>query len=77
MIKDEGTAWDVAWAAVYLASEEVRWVTAQVLLVDAGISAAMAGGGAQAGGDGTAKDTADETGKALGYSPLVDIVFRK
>ena len=44
--------WDVAWAAVYLASDEARWVTAQVLMVDAGISATMAGGGAQAVGEG-------------------------
>ena len=34
----EGTAWDVAWAAVYLASEESRWVTGAVLPVDAGLS---------------------------------------
>ena len=32
----EGTAWDVAWAAVYLASDEARWVTGVLLPVDAG-----------------------------------------
>jgi NAD(P)-dependent dehydrogenase (short-subunit alcohol dehydrogenase family) len=38
LIKDEGTAWDIAWAAVYLASDEARWVTGQVFTVDAGIT---------------------------------------
>jgi NAD(P)-dependent dehydrogenase (short-subunit alcohol dehydrogenase family) len=56
LIQDEGTAWDVAWAAVYLASDEARWVTAQVLFVDAGISMTMAGGGAQAVTEGMARD---------------------
>ena len=35
----EGTAWDVAWAAVYLASDEARWVTGITLPVDAGLLA--------------------------------------
>ena len=38
LIKDEGCAWDIGWAAVYLASDEARWVTGQVLTVDAGIT---------------------------------------
>ena len=32
----EGTGWDVAWAAVFLASEESRWITGVALPVDAG-----------------------------------------
>jgi NAD(P)-dependent dehydrogenase (short-subunit alcohol dehydrogenase family) len=36
----EGTAWDVAWAAVFLASDESRWITGVVLPVDAGALAA-------------------------------------
>ena len=36
----EGTAWDVAWAAVFLASDEARWISGIVLPVDAGLLAA-------------------------------------
>ncbi|MDE3074018.1 MAG: SDR family oxidoreductase, partial [Chloroflexota bacterium] len=43
LIKDEGNAWDIAWAAVYLASDEARWVTGQVLAVDAGITVTIPG----------------------------------
>ena len=37
-IEREGTAWDVAWAAVYLASDEAAYVTGVVLPVDGGVS---------------------------------------
>jgi NAD(P)-dependent dehydrogenase (short-subunit alcohol dehydrogenase family) len=43
VIKDEGTAWDIGWAAVYLASDEARWVTGHVLTVDAGITISIPG----------------------------------
>ena len=35
----EGTAWDIAWAAVFLASDEARWISGVVLPVDAGLLA--------------------------------------
>lgn len=35
----EGTAWDVAWAAVFLASDESRWISGVELPVDAGLLA--------------------------------------
>ena len=34
----EGTGWDVGWGAVYLASEEARWVTGHILVIDAGLT---------------------------------------
>jgi len=34
----EGTGWDVGWGAVYLASDEARWVTGQTLVIDAGLT---------------------------------------
>ena len=41
----EGTAWDVGWAAVYLASPEARWVTGQLLCVDGGVTLTSASRG--------------------------------
>ena len=35
-LQTEGTGWDVGWAAVYLASDEARWVTGVMLPVDGG-----------------------------------------
>ena len=38
MLGTEGTGWDVGWTAVFLASDESRWITGQTLVVDAGLS---------------------------------------
>jgi NAD(P)-dependent dehydrogenase (short-subunit alcohol dehydrogenase family) len=49
----EGTGWDVGWGALYLASDEARWVTGQVLVIDAGLTATCSDGGAASGHEGT------------------------
>ena len=36
----EGTAWDIAWAALFLAGEDSRWISGVVLPVDAGLLSA-------------------------------------
>ena len=36
----EGDAWDVGWAALFLASDEARWISGAILPVDAGLLAA-------------------------------------
>lgn len=36
LLATEGTAWDVAWPAVFLASDEARWITGVTIPVDAG-----------------------------------------
>ena len=35
-LKTEGTGWDVGWAAVFLASDEARWITGVSLPIDGG-----------------------------------------
>jgi NAD(P)-dependent dehydrogenase (short-subunit alcohol dehydrogenase family) len=43
LLKTEGTAWDIAEAALYLASDAARWITGVVLPVDAGLTASWPG----------------------------------
>jgi NAD(P)-dependent dehydrogenase (short-subunit alcohol dehydrogenase family) len=38
LLKTEGTAWDIANAVLFLASDEARWITGQTLVVDGGMS---------------------------------------
>ena len=42
-LKSEGTAWDVGYAALFLASEEARWITGICLPVDAGLTSVHPG----------------------------------
>ncbi len=42
LLGTEGSAWDVAWPAVFLASDESAWITAVMLPVDAGTSSSGA-----------------------------------
>ncbi|MDA8044285.1 MAG: SDR family NAD(P)-dependent oxidoreductase [Actinomycetota bacterium] len=42
LLGTEGDAWDVAWPAVFLASEESRWITGVELPVDAGTTSSGA-----------------------------------
>ncbi len=34
----EGTGWDIGWGAVYLASDEARWVSGHVLVIDGALT---------------------------------------
>jgi NAD(P)-dependent dehydrogenase (short-subunit alcohol dehydrogenase family) len=38
-LQTEGTGWDVGWAAVFLASDESRWITGVMLPIDGGFLA--------------------------------------
>jgi enoyl-[acyl-carrier-protein] reductase (NADH) len=37
-LRTEGNSWDIGYAALYLASDEARWVNGVVLPVDAGLT---------------------------------------
>jgi enoyl-[acyl-carrier-protein] reductase (NADH) len=39
-LKIEGTGWDIGYAALFLASDEARFITGVVLIVDGGITIA-------------------------------------
>ena len=38
-LQTEGTGWDIGWGAVYLASDEARWITGVLLPIDGGLMA--------------------------------------
>ncbi len=38
LLKQEGEPWDIAWAAVFLASDEAKYVTGVILPVDGGVT---------------------------------------
>jgi NAD(P)-dependent dehydrogenase (short-subunit alcohol dehydrogenase family) len=59
LLQEEGTPWDIAWAAVYLASDEARWTTGHVLVVDAGLTLTTRDPGTSIG---TTSFVAQETG---------------
>jgi len=42
MLGTEGTGWDAAWAALYFACDESRFVTGQSLAVDGGVTSVLA-----------------------------------
>jgi NAD(P)-dependent dehydrogenase (short-subunit alcohol dehydrogenase family) len=42
LLGTEGGAWDAAWLALFLASEESRWITGVVIPVDAGTTSSTA-----------------------------------
>jgi NAD(P)-dependent dehydrogenase (short-subunit alcohol dehydrogenase family) len=41
MLGVEGTAWDIAWAALFLAGDESRFITSTTLVVDAGAAQSL------------------------------------
>jgi NAD(P)-dependent dehydrogenase (short-subunit alcohol dehydrogenase family) len=38
LLRTEGTAWDTAYAVLFLASDESRWTTGQTVIVDGGMT---------------------------------------
>lgn len=38
LMGQEGDAWDVAWAVVFMASSEAKWITGLIMPVDGGVS---------------------------------------
>ena len=53
-LRTEGTAWDIGNAALFLASDEARWINGVVLPVDAGPGSHVAGNVSDVGAAGAA-----------------------
>ena len=50
LLKQEGTGWDIAYAVLFFASDESRWITGQTLVVDGGMTSSCRGPGITAAG---------------------------
>src|SRR4029453_611398 len=67
-----GTAWDVAYAALYLASDEASFVTGVCLAVDGGAAPRAGGGPGRSAGGGEVPGRRDRHPRGVGERRLAD-----